>query len=137
MVIALYLIACVLEVVGIAVVVVDVWIDRRRARGLLENNAPTYVPNPPGPRAWIYEQIDESAIRRDPEGIQASMIVRRRREREQRELQRVALGGARAYDELLGAVADMLRGNLFRRLVGPAMLVAGVIVGTVANVVAQ
>jgi hypothetical protein len=137
MIVALYLIAAACEISGIGFVVFDVWTDRKHARELVAADSRTYVPRPPGPRAWIYEQIEESSIRRDPNSAHAQMIIRQRKEKQEREIQQIAIGSAQAEAELLEALADMLRGNLFRRLLGPALLVVGVVVGTVGNIAAS
>jgi hypothetical protein len=80
--------------------------------------------------------MDEATIRRNPHDFQAASIYRRRSQ-EARDLQRIALGSVQAEAELLQAVADMLHGSILRRLRGPALVAAGVVVGTFANIAAS
>ncbi len=79
--------------------------------------------------------MDDDTLRRDPSSMQAQEIHRRRGRDAQQALQQIALGSARAEDELLRAIADMLAGeSLFRRLIGPALVMIGIVVGTAANI---
>jgi hypothetical protein len=141
MLVAAYVISALLEIIGIGLVVLDVRGDRARAQALLEEQRQEYVPPPIHPRASINEQLDQDTIQRDPSSPQAQGIYRRRVEEAKRDrdaMQQIASGSARAEAELLRAIADTLTGaGLFRRLVGPALVMIGIIVGTAANVAAS
>ena len=64
------------------------------------------------------------------------MLIRERKERQERQIQEIALGSARAENLLLSTVAETLQVDLFRRLRGPALVALGIVVGTVANIAA-
>lgn len=129
-----YIVAGLFEIAGVSWVVADVVLDRRRAREIVSQRSGAYVPSPPTPRAMLMQDIEDRSLERDPNSGRSRMILRQRRDREQRELQRIALGSASAEREFRETVADMLRGNLVRRLRGPACLLIGIVLGTVANI---
>jgi hypothetical protein len=139
--VAAYVISAALEIVGIGLVILDVRGDRDRARALLDEPRPNYVPETQMPRFAINIEFDEDTIRRNPTGPAARSIYQRRaRDAEQalRESQAIALGSATAEAELLRAIADMLTGaGLFRRLLGPGLVAIGILVGTAANIAAS
>ena len=135
MLVVAYIVSAALEIVGIALVVLDVRADRAQARQLVTRQRPNYLPRSQ-PRHWTDVQMDERAIRRSPGDFQAASAYRRRAE-EARDLQRIARGSAEAEAELLQAVADMLHGSIFRRLRGPLLVALGVFIGTVANIAAS
>jgi hypothetical protein len=141
MLIGAYVLSGLLEIVGIGLVVLDVRGDRSRARDLLDEQRPDYVPSKEMARASINLQLDEQAIRQNPSGMEAQGIYRRRAQEAERDLRRqqqIASGSARAEAELLRAIADMLAGkSLFRRLIGPVLVMIGIVVGTAANLAAM
>ncbi|HEY1563378.1 MAG TPA: hypothetical protein VGF72_01705 [Gaiellaceae bacterium] len=123
-----YIIAGAFEVVGVVWVVVDVYFDRRRARGIAARRSG--LPSRPRGRGLIYEDIASDEIARHPTSATSYRILKRRRTSLSNEIQR----GARRAALVEAEVLNMLRGNLVRRLGGPACLVVGIVVGTVANI---
>jgi hypothetical protein len=128
----LYLLSAALEIGGIAIVVWDVRIDRHRARALLERPHRSYGVGLRGAGVTRREWMDDAMIRSDPTGPLARHIRQQRREEERRRVERVARASANAETELKQALVDVLLGSK-RRLIGPALLVLGVILGTWAN----
>lgn len=61
------------------------------------------------------------------------MIQRERSDQAARDLQRVALRAAEAEVEFRQTIADILRGNVYRRLVPAVLIAAGIALGTYAN----
>jgi hypothetical protein len=127
----------VLEVGGVVLVFFDIRADLARARRLATNPGGNYVPSTPGARAWIYEQIDELAIKRDPNGARALRIRQERHTKADRELQQVALSSARGQASLISEIVEALSGNVRRRVAGPVLIVLGVLIGTAANIAAH
>jgi hypothetical protein len=105
-----YIASAVLELVGLALVVWDVWSDRKGARTLLGQGRPAFT-----------------------RGIRAQNI---RGAKQAMELERLAERSARSEQELLDVIADMLRGG-WRRVVGPVFIALGVVIGTAANIYAS
>ena len=105
MLIALYAVAAVLELGGIALVVFDVWTANERARTLGE-----------------HLKLRPHVSRHTPSDKAPLQL--------QRSIQR-------AEHDLGDAIIALTGGRLRRRLVGPGLLAAGVIVGTVANIAAH
>jgi len=126
----LYVLAALLEAGGVLLVVWDVRRDRNRAREYL--GLPRRV-RIPWPRAtWtIQHALEDEDIRRGSHLGQ--MIQRERSDQAARDLQRVALRAAEAEVEFRQTIADILRGNVYRRLVPAVLIAAGIALGTYAN----
>jgi hypothetical protein len=129
-----YIVAGAFEFVGVVWVVGDVYFDRRRAREIAGRRYGSGAPRSPGPRAWIYEAMDDNTIQRDPTSAHARMLVERREGQARADLNRVASRSLLADVEFRDALVDVLRGNIFRRLGGPTCLLIGIVLGTVANI---
>jgi hypothetical protein len=121
-----YIVAGAFEVVGVAWVVGDVYFDRRRARDIVAERA--RLPRPPGRGRWIYGGLTNQ--RRGPHSASSYRETKDRRKQEYAEVQHGARKAALVEAEIVGT----LRGNLVRRLGGPLCLVAGIVIGTAANI---
>jgi hypothetical protein len=128
--VALFVVSAGLEIAGVAIIVVDVWRDRQRAREYI--GLPRRVRIPPPLTRWtVYSALEDMEIERG--GYQGRRILRQREESAHRDMQRVALGAAEAELEYRQTIADILRGNLYRRVAGPALVTLGIVLGTWAN----
>jgi hypothetical protein len=130
-----YIVAGLFEIAGVAWVVADVRMNRRRAREMAAMRfGHTGIPFGPIGRGWIYEAMDDEEVRRNPTGATAYRIAKRRRGQARADLNRIARRSALADLAFRDALVDLLGGNLFWRLGGPACLVIGIALGTVANI---
>lgn len=111
MLVAAYILSAALEILGIGLVVLDVRADRKTALRLTQVSPSEPV------------ELDESTIRRFP----GSLALRRR-------LVGLEHDSDLADEHIRDVLNDVLQGNLFRRLRGPALVVLGIIVGTAANI---
>jgi hypothetical protein len=133
LILGLYVVAALLEAFGIGMIVADVRAQRARAAELLKRPRRTRIPNPSVMgRGHIYEAIENDQIRRG--GSEAGAILSRRARQSENMARRIGFGAAQAEMELVDELVKILGGNMFRKLLGPGLLIAGVIVGTVANV---
>jgi hypothetical protein len=133
LIIALYAVSALMEVGGIGMVVSDVRAQRARAAELLKRPRSTRVPNPSKMgRGHIYKAIENDQIRRG--GSEAGAILSRRSRQSENTARRIGFGAAQAEIELVDELVKILGGNLFRKLLGPGLLIAGVVIGTIANV---
>jgi len=133
LVIVLYVVSALMEVGGIGMVVTDVRAQRARAAELLKRPRRTRIPNPSllG-RGLIYEAIENDQVRRG--GPEAGAILSRRARQSENMARRIGFGAAQAEMELVDELVKILGGSLFRKLVGPGLLIAGVAVGSIANI---
>jgi hypothetical protein len=99
-----YVAAALLELAGIATVLLDVRSGARRAAALAD------------------QLQHRSYVSRNTSADRVALIVNR--------------AATQADRELAAAITEILSGNLRRRLLGPGLLVAGVIVGAAANIAA-
>lgn len=133
LIIGLYVVSALMEVGGIGMVVSDVRGQRTRAAELLRRPRRTRIPNPSVMgRGHIYEGIENDTIRRG--GSEAGAILSRRARQSENIARRIGFGAAQAEMELMDELVKILGGSLFRKLLGPGLLVAGVLIGTIANV---
>jgi hypothetical protein len=120
----------VLEVVGIAVVVLDVRSDRRKGRALMDDLPRKvqgeYRSSMPSREASIIRRGGDDAIRSLDERLRAT----------ERQVMAIRRNYADADVDLRESLRDLLHGNIVHRLRGPALVALGVAVGLVANVAA-
>jgi hypothetical protein len=133
LVIVLYVVAALLEVSGIGTIVADVRAQRARAAELLKRPRRTRIPRPGGPMVGsVHHAIESDQLRRG--GPEAGAILARRARQSEDTARRIGFGAAQAEMELQDELVKILGGSLWRKLLGPALLVAGVVVGTLANI---
>jgi hypothetical protein len=126
-------VSALLELVGIGTIVADVRAQRARAAELLKRPRRTRIPNPSGPMVGsIHHAIESDQVRRG--GLEAGAILAGRARQSENIARRIGFGAARAEMELQAEIVAILGGSLWRKLLGPALLVAGVVVGALANV---
>jgi hypothetical protein len=130
--IAAYLAAAVLELSGIGLVVFDVREDRRKAADLLGYRRPRIsIPRTPiglHLRQPFGRSVGEEHRQRERQATYEREV--------ERALDQIASVSARTDAIVLAALADLLGGDAYRRLVGPALIAVGIVIGTVANIVA-
>lgn len=129
----MYLIAALLEGGGIWTIVADVRAQRARAAELLKRPRRTRIPMPSVMgTGWIQHSVENDQIRRG--AAEAGAILTRRASTGEAMARRVAAGAAKAEMELVDELVKILGGSLFRKLLGPALLILGVLAGTAANI---
>jgi hypothetical protein len=133
MLVGAYIVSALLEMAGIAVVIWDVRQDRRQALGFVDRPRRVRVPWQRG--SWTMQAaIEDHDIAKG--GAYGQMLSRGRSEAAARSVQQVAMGAAQAELETRQAIAGLLRGNFYRRLGGPALVLLGIVIGTAANIAA-
>jgi hypothetical protein len=133
LIIALYVVSALLELGGIGTIVADVRAQRTRAADLLKRPRRTRIPNPSGPMIGsVHHALESDQVRRG--GPEAGAILAGRARQSENIARRIGFGAAQAEMELQAELVKILGGSLWRKLLGPALLVAGVVVGALANV---
>jgi len=105
----LYVIAAFLEIGGVVLVIIEVELGRRRAKRYLKG------------RPYFGPTFGGTTVEK--------LIPNRMRQQRERQAKGVAHEQGRLAEIVLG----ILTGRLFWRLLGPVLLVFGIVVGTVAN----
>ncbi len=131
MLVVAYVVSALLEVAGIGLVVFDVLADRARRVELTMEHAGVFG----GSR--VRSGSDTALLSRDPTAERAQRVVARRLVENERRLVALEANAEVADKRLLGVLLGMVSTPLWRRLLGPGFVVAGIVVGTAENICAS
>ena len=131
MLVTAYIVSALLEVNGICLVVFDVLADRARRIELTKARQTVYG----GSR--VRSSSDTALLFRREISERAQKVIATRLVENERRLVALEANAERADELVQSVLIGMVSTPLWRRLLGPGLVVAGIVIGMIANICAS